>query len=86
MNVPDLSLAVRGNRITARPPRDKLTVSYIVWRGAGNIITEPQFAEVENGSATTSITFSQPGEYELQVRAFDGGKSSYEFVTVNVRE
>lgn len=86
VNVPDLSLTVRGNRITARAPRDKLTVSYIVWRGAGNIITEPQFSEVENGSATTAITFSQPGEYELQVRAYDGAKSSYKFVTVNVRE
>ncbi len=86
VNVPQLSLTARGNRITARPPGDKLTVSYIVWRGQGNITTEPQFAEVENGSATTSVTFTEPGEYELQVRAYDGGKSSYEFVTVNVRE
>ncbi len=86
VNVPQLALTARGNKITARPPSDKLTVSYIVWRGLGNITTEPQFAEVENGSATTSITFSKPGEYELQVRAFDGGKSSYEFVTINVRE
>ena len=86
VNVPQLSLTARGNKITARPPADKLTVSYIVWRGQGNIITEPQFAEVENGSASTSISFSKPGQYELQVRAYDGGKSTYEFVLVNVRE
>ena len=86
VNVPQLSLTARGNKINARPPSDKLTVSYIVWRGRGNITTDPQFAEVENGSATTSITFSKSGEYELQVRAYDGGKSTYEFVTVNVRE
>ena len=41
-------------------------------------------AEAANGSATTEITFTEPGEYQLQVRAFDGGKSTYEFVTVNV--
>jgi len=86
VNVPQLSLTARGNRITPRPPNDRLTVSYIVWRGKGNIITEPQFADVENGSAMTSITFTEPGEYELQVRAHDGGKSTYEFVMVNVRE
>ena len=86
VNVPQLALTARGNKITAQPPDDKLTVSYIVWRGQGSISTQPQFAEVENGAATTSITFSKPGEYELQVRAYDGGKSTYEFVTVNVRE
>lgn len=86
VNVPQLNLATRGNKIIARPPNDKVTVSYIVWRGQGSIIAEPHFAEVENGSASTSITFSEPGEYQLQVRAHDGGKSSYKFVTVNVRE
>jgi len=86
VNVPQLNLATRGNKITARPPNDKVTVSYIVWRGEGSITTEPRFAEVENGAASTSITFTEPGAYELQVRAYDGGKSSYEFVTVNVRE
>ncbi|MFP6825881.1 MAG: hypothetical protein VB977_07215 [Pseudohongiellaceae bacterium] len=86
VNVPQLTLSVRGNRISARPPSGKLTVSYMVWRGPGNITTDPQFAEVENNSATTYISFSKPGEYELQVRAYDGGKSSYEFVTVNVRK
>jgi len=86
VNVPHLALNARGDKIVPQPPGDKLSVSYIVWQGPGNIVTEPLFAEVENGSATTSISFSQPGQYELQVRAYDGGKSSYEFVTVNVLE
>ena len=86
VNVPMMAAyTMRGGKIGMQPPEGKLTVSYLVWRGPGNITAEPQFTEVENGSATTSITFSEPGEYELQVRAHDGGKSSYEFVTVNVR-
>jgi hypothetical protein len=85
-NVPQLNLNAMGMPIMEQPPKDKVTVSYIVWRGEENIVTEPKFTEVVNGSATTTITFAKPGEYELQVRAFDGGKSSYEFVTVNVRE
>lgn len=86
VNVPALSLTARGDPIVARAPADKLTVSYIVWRGPGDITAEPEFAEVENGSATTTVTFTEPGEYELKVRAFDGGKSSYEFIEVNVLE
>jgi len=84
-NVPHLQTNVRGTKVRPRAPQDKLTVSYMVWRGPANISTEPMFAEVANGSATTEITFTEPGEYQLQVRAFDGGKSTYEFVTVNVQ-
>ena len=86
VNVPMMAAyTMRGDKLGMRPPTDKLTVSYIVWRGPGNITAEPQFTEVESGSATTSISFSEPGEYELKVGAHDGAKSSYEFVTVNVR-
>jgi len=84
-NVPHLQTNVRGTKVRPRAPQDKLTVSYMVWRGPANISTEPMFAEVANGSATTEISFTEPGEYQLQVRAFDGGKSTYEFVTVNVQ-
>lgn len=84
-NVPHLQTNLRGMKIKPTPPRDKLTVSYTVWRGPANITTEPIFAEVVNGGSSTEIAFTEPGEYQLQVRAFDGGKSTYEFVTVNVR-
>jgi type II secretory pathway pseudopilin PulG len=84
-NVGHLQTNLRGLKIRPMAPEDKLTVSYTVWRGPANIVTQPIFAEASNGSATTEITFTEPGEYQLQVRAFDGGKSTYEFVTVNVQ-
>ena len=84
-NVPHLETNVRGMKERPMPPRDKLTVSYSVWRGPANITSEPLFAEVVNGRSSTEITFTEPGEYQLQVRAFDGGKSSYEYISVNVR-
>jgi hypothetical protein len=84
-NVPHLQTNVRGMKEKPRAPRDKLTVNYSVWRGPASITTEPIFAEPVNGSATTEITFSEPGEYELRVEAFDGGKSTVEYVTVNVQ-
>ena len=67
-------------------PRGVASVSYEVWRGPANITPEPYFAEVENGTATSRITFTEPGEYRLRVRANDGQLSTDEFVTVNVRE
>ncbi len=84
-NVPHLQTNVRGTKEKPSPPRDKLTVSYTVWRGPATITSEPLFSEVNNGSATSEITFTEPGEYQLQVRAFDGGKSTYEFISVNVQ-
>jgi len=84
-NVAHLETNLRGLKVRPQAPEDKLTVSYIVWRGPAEIVTQPIFAEAVNGSATTEITFTEPGEYQLQVRAFDGGKSTYEFVTVNVQ-
>ncbi len=83
-NVPHLQTNVRGTKMKPTPPRDRLSVSYMVWRGPANITTEPMFAEVVNGKSTTEITFSEPGEYQLRVQAFDGVKSSYETVSVNV--
>jgi hypothetical protein len=85
VNVPHLQTNVRGTKVIPTPPRDKLTISYSVWRGPSKISAEPMFAEVTSGSATTEITFTEPGEYQLRVRAFDGGKSSYEFISVNVQ-
>ena len=67
-----------------QPPKDKLTVSYTVWRGPANISSDPVFGEVLDGQATTEIEFSEPGEYQLKVHAFDGGKSAYEYISVNV--
>ncbi|MEX2583297.1 MAG: hypothetical protein WD766_08480 [Gemmatimonadota bacterium] len=67
------------------PPRGRATVSYKVWRGPANIWTEPFFAEADGGSATSTITFTEPGEYQLQVSGHDGALSTDELVTVIVR-
>lgn len=85
INVGHLQTNVRGMKQRPTPPDEKLTVSYSVWRGPANINAQPMFTEVVNGTATTEISFSEPGEYQLRVRAFDGGKSSYEFISVNVQ-
>ena len=84
-NVPHLATNVRGTKENPMPPEDKLTVSYRVWRGPANIVSSPMFAEAVNGKATTEITFTQAGEYELEVRAFDGGKATVEHIRVNVQ-
>jgi hypothetical protein len=84
-NVPQLNTNVRGTQLTPLPPQYKLTVSYIVWRGPADISTEPMFSEVVNGSATTEITFTEPGEYQLRAQASDGDKVADAFFTVNVQ-
>ena len=83
-NVPHLQTNLRGTKQRAQPPQDKLTVSYSVWRGPANIVSEPIFGEVLNGEVATEIKYSERGEYQLKVRAFDGGKSAYQYISVNV--
>ena len=68
------------------PPRGKATVSYWVWRGPADVRVEPYYAEADaNGNATSTITFAEPGEYQLRVTAHDGLAETEEFVTVIVR-
>jgi hypothetical protein len=83
-NVPHLQTNVRGTKVKPQAPKDKLTVSYSVWRGPADISLEPIFGEIADGQVTTKIKFSEPGEYQLKVHAFDGGKSAYEYISVNV--
>ena len=83
-NVPHLQTNVRGTKVKPQAPKDKLTVSYSVWRGPADISLEPIFGEIADGQVTTEIKFSEPGEYQLKVHAFDGGKSAYEYISVNV--
>ena len=82
-NLPQLNVNARGRQNRTEPP-DGLSVSYIVWRGPAGVVFDPPFAPVEDGNATTAATFSQPGDYVLQARAYDGGKSTYDFINVTV--
>ena len=82
-NLPQLNVNARGRQNQASPP-DGLSMSYIVWLGPEDVAFEPPFSMVENGTAETEASFLQPGTYVLQGRAYDGNKSTYEFITVNV--
>ena len=82
-NVPRLNVNARGRQSRPAPP-EGLSVSYIVWRGPADVVFDPPFAMVEDGGAQTAAMFSRPGTYVLQARAHDGGKSTYDFVTVTV--
>lgn len=82
-NVPRLNVNARGRQSKPAPP-EGLSVSYIVWRGPADVMFDPPFAMVEDGGAQTEAMFSRPGAYVLQARAHDGGKSTYDFVTVTV--
>jgi hypothetical protein len=53
-----------------------MTVIWAKYRGPGTVqFTEPQ-AKLQNGTATTTATFSEPGEYILQAVVDDGSGES----------
>lgn len=67
---------VRKPRARARPAR-----SGVVWskyRGAGEVEFEDPRPPIVGGKATTTVTFSEPGEYVLRVLGWDdsGGQSA----------
>ena len=67
---------VRKSQAAARPAR-----SGVVWskyRGSGSVEFDDQTPRIEEGKATTSATFSEPGDYVLRVLAWDdsGGQSA----------
>ena len=83
INVPQVRLNPRGGMIPPRPPPG-LTLGYTIWRGPAAVKFEPQFAVVKDGKATTTLTFTQPGEYVLRARATDGALSDQEELKVTV--
>jgi hypothetical protein len=84
-NLPGLRVNARGRQSVGGQAPSGLSVSYRLWRGPAAVAFEPEFAEVGDGTAVTTATFAEPGEYMFQVRAYDGAKSTYEFVTVTAR-
>lgn len=48
-----------------------LGVAWTKFRGPGRVAFTPDAPKLENGKATTTATFSQPGEYVLRVHAWD---------------
>lgn len=66
VNVPSTVGSARGG-----PRIQTLSVVWSVWRGPANVTFEPGMTPVKDGSASTTVTFSKPGEYVLRARAND---------------
>lgn len=91
INVPAVAAAVRETPPGASPGAGGerplgLSVSWIVWRGPAAATFSPQFAEPKDTKATTTATFSAPGEYVLRARATDTFKAVTQDVRVTVRQ
>jgi hypothetical protein len=61
-----------------------LNVSWIVWRGPGEVTFDPARIPVKDGVAVTTATFKVPGQYVLRATANDTMHSNVGLVTVNV--
>ncbi len=83
----DDGLPTRGNKPAGT------TLTWSKFRGPGTITFTPPTARIESrsGKATTSVTFSMPGEYMLRLLATDGSGFSEQccwtngYVSVSVR-
>jgi hypothetical protein len=86
VNVPEAAARETPPGATTGPNAKPLglAVSWIVWRGPGNVTFGPRFAPNENGKAETRATFSQPGEYVLRASADDGMAVTTAMVPVKV--
>ena len=60
-------------RVSSEPPRPpRLTVTFSHYRGAGRVtITEPRPKVDDTGKASTTATFSAPGDYVIRVEGND---------------
>ena len=63
---------------------DGLTVKWIVFRGPADVRFNPFYAKPVDGTATTTATFSEPGEYTLRAAAQDGLLTTWRDVVVTV--
>jgi hypothetical protein len=67
-------------------PGDGLTVRWVVFRGPAAATFSPPSAKPTDGKATTSVTFTVPGEYVLRAAAHDGLLTTYRDVAISVTE
>jgi hypothetical protein len=63
---------VPGGRGTPAAPPRGLSATWSPLRGPGTVTFADETPEVEQGKASTTVTFSEPGEYLLRVLAADG--------------
>lgn len=69
----DGTLATQFSRGDASAKAGPVTVTWLTYRGPGDVHFEPASARVPNsgGIASTSVTFSQPGDYVVRARVND---------------
>jgi hypothetical protein len=86
VNVPEAAARETPPGATTGPNAKPLglVVSWMVWRGPGNVDFAPRFAPNENGKTQTKATFGLPGEYVLRASADDGMAVTTATVTVKV--
>ncbi len=83
VNVPQAA----ERRPTAGAPTERplgMVVTWMVWRGPGEVSFEPRYAQPKDGTAQTQATFSLPGEYVLRATADDGAAATHSQVTLKV--
>lgn len=61
-----------------------MVVTWMVWRGPGEVRFEPRYAQPKDGTAQTQATFSAPGDYVLRATANDGAAERHAQVTIKV--
>jgi hypothetical protein len=71
-----------------RPPRprvdDRLSVTWLVWRGPAAVTFTPPVVGADAGSATATASFTKPGTYVLRAVASDRGTVGVSDVTIVV--
>lgn len=83
VNVPQAA----ERRPTAGAPPDRplgMVVTWMVWRGPGEVAFEPRYAQPKDGASQTQATFGLPGDYVLRATADDGAAARHSQVTVKV--
>jgi len=63
-----------GSGSPAAAPPPALSVAWSVYRGAGTVVfakAKPEIDKTNDGKATTTATFAEPGEYTLRLQAND---------------
>ena len=63
---------------------DGVSVRWFVLRGPADIVADTPYASVQDGKATSSVTFTAPGQYTLRAAVEDGLLTTYKDVTVSV--
>lgn len=84
VNVPQ---AAERRPAAAGVPADRplgMVVSWMVWRGPGDVNFEPRYAQPKDGSTQTQATFSVPGGYVLRATADDGAAATHAQVAIRV--